>query len=175
MWNQKNRFCEKSSGFTLLEVIIAISILSVAVLAISNMHSLAVVSTGRAERMSLGTLLARQKMGELILELEKRIAKGEFPDNEKKSGEFEGEWAEEFRWEMELSKVELPVVGGESGGMVGGVAQLISKQLSNSVRQVKLKVVSEVLGEEQAIEIVTHIVKGLKVTAEESDTTSEAN
>ena len=50
------------AGFTLLEVMIAIAILAVSLLAIFNLQSTSLIGSARAQRISMATLLAGQKM-----------------------------------------------------------------------------------------------------------------
>jgi len=56
----------KESGFTLLEVIIAMAILSIGLLAIGYMQITAIDSNATANRITEGTSLAQDKMEELI-------------------------------------------------------------------------------------------------------------
>lgn len=58
------------SGFTLLEVVVALSILVVAVFALVDAQAAAVVASRESERMLAGTYLAEQKMTEALLRVE---------------------------------------------------------------------------------------------------------
>jgi prepilin-type N-terminal cleavage/methylation domain-containing protein len=57
---------EKEKGFTLLEVIIAMAILSVGLLAVGYMQITAIDSNSTANRITEGTTLAQDKLEELI-------------------------------------------------------------------------------------------------------------
>jgi len=62
----QNFLAGKESGFTLLEVIIAMAILSIGLLAIGYMQITAIDSNSTANRITEGTSLAQDKMEELI-------------------------------------------------------------------------------------------------------------
>lgn len=57
-------------GFTLLEVVIALAILSVSLFVLVDSQSTAVLMTVDAEKMLTGTYLAQEKMSEALLRLE---------------------------------------------------------------------------------------------------------
>ena len=57
---------EKEKGFTLLEVIIAMAILSVGLLAVGYMQITAIDSNSTGNRITEGTTLAQDKLEELI-------------------------------------------------------------------------------------------------------------
>ncbi|MDO8643947.1 MAG: prepilin-type N-terminal cleavage/methylation domain-containing protein [bacterium] len=147
-----------SKGFTLLEVMVAISILAVALLAVSNFQGNSLRASGRAEKQSLAVQLARLKMNEKILEVEQGIEKGEFPDKKEEEGEFE-EYPD-FRWKITLDKMEpppIPNVGEESQGVVEQLFGFVGEKLSQMMRVIKVQIAWKELLEEESIEVTTHI------------------
>lgn len=88
---------DRSRGFTLLEVMIALAIMAGSLVVILHSHLLSVNLANRAQGISLAGLLAQEKMEEII---------GEgFPEE----GEEEGYFQERphFRWRRAVSEAEL--------------------------------------------------------------------
>ena len=63
--NQKNYFCGCSSGFSLIEVLIAMAIFSIGILAVANMQLWNVKNNTTGNITTLATLLARDQMEQL--------------------------------------------------------------------------------------------------------------
>lgn len=146
-------------GFTLIEVMVAVSILAISMTALVSFSGNSMIRSGRAEALTVATMLARQKMADIEIELEKGQQKGEFPEEKSEDGQFD-EPFEEYRWKMEIQRVELPApVSGEQGGIQDVVAQQMTKEISNTVRELRLTVLWTELGEEQSIDVITHVVK----------------
>ena len=115
-----------AQGFTLLEVMVAVTILGVALVAIFSSEVGAVRNGARARRLTTATLLARCKMGEL----EETARREGLPavssrgiDECCEGGEVEG-----FECEWEIERIVLPdeiMMGpegeGEEGGMLDGI------------------------------------------------------
>ncbi len=87
----------RKSGFTLLEVMIALAIIAGSLVVILQSHFLSVNLANRAQGISLAGLLAQEKMEGLIKE--------GFP----REGEEEGTFEEHphFRWRRAVSEAEL--------------------------------------------------------------------
>ena len=150
---------KRSAGFTLVEVMVAISILAISLTVLMSFSGNSMIRSGRAEALTVATMLARQRMAEAEIELEKGALKGEFPEEKSEEGQFE-EPFDEFKWSMEIKRVELPApVTGQKGSIQDVVGQQLTKEISNTVRELKLTVLWTELGEEQQIDVVTHIVK----------------
>lgn len=148
-----------SAGFTLIEVMVAVSILAISMTVLLSFSGNSMIRSGRAETMTVATMLARQKMAEIEVELDKGSQKGEFPEEKSEEGQFE-EPFDEYKWSMEIKRVELPApVTGQKGSIQDVVGQQLTKEISNTVRELKLVVSWTELGEEQSIDVVTHIVK----------------
>lgn len=144
-------------GFSLLEVMIAMAILFVSLLAISGLQGGGLRASGRAERMQLAVQLARFKMNENILKLEEQIEKDEFPDPREDKGEFEeypGYW-----WTVKIDKVELPPVPslGEGQGGTEQMVKYIGERLEKMIRVVRVTVFWEEIGAEQSFDLTSHV------------------
>ncbi|HVP68981.1 MAG TPA: prepilin-type N-terminal cleavage/methylation domain-containing protein [Anaeromyxobacteraceae bacterium] len=88
-------------GFTLLEVLIALTVLAGSLLAISDLAGNAIRNYAYARDLSVATLLAREKMAEL----EERYEDSGFRDfDETQDGDFADQGRPEFRWKLEVRK-----------------------------------------------------------------------
>ncbi|MBI2501260.1 MAG: prepilin-type N-terminal cleavage/methylation domain-containing protein [Deltaproteobacteria bacterium] len=157
---------KRNKGFTLIEVMVAVAILSVSLMALMNLQSRSILASARAQRISVATLLARQKMALILLEIEKGIPKGDFPDEKEEEGIFEEEDFQDYYWKLVIKTVELPVPEGAEGKseIMGQVMKMLSEELSKSAREVRLIVGwKEFEEEEEGITLVTHIVNPLGV------------
>ncbi len=85
----------KQRGFTLLEAMIAIAILSVLIVAITQVTSQAVYSHVYAKKLTVATLLARSKMVDLEQEL---YDKGFQLDDDEQAGDFSEEGWASYKW-----------------------------------------------------------------------------
>ena len=153
-----------SSGFSLLEVMIAVAILAISLLAIFNLQSTSLMGSARSQKISIATQLAREKMARTLIDLDAGMVKGEFPDEKEDSGTFEEEKFPDYTWKVLVKKVEIPEPPAQEGtsDVMGQVFEMVSKQLSESSREVKLTVgwVEEESDEgETGIVLTTHIVK----------------
>ncbi len=128
----------KRSGFTLLEAMIAIAILAVSLVAISQFSSQAVMSHVYAKKMTVATLLARSKMVDLEQEL---YDKGFQLDDDEQSGDFSDDGWASYKWRAKIiapktnglspdqligAIFNLPTGGGEGaeGAGMGAIAGL---------------------------------------------------
>ncbi len=105
-----------SSGFTLLEVMISLSILALALTAIAGINANSFNASNYAKHITVATLLARSKM----VDIEEELRKDGFGSDDREfSGDFNEEGYESMRWEAVSRKVELDVsqlIGGFLGG-----------------------------------------------------------
>lgn len=150
-------------GFSLLEILIAIAVLSISLTGILTFFGSSQQRTRQADAMTIANMLARQKMAEIILSLEGDLEKGIFPQTTKTdSGKFEGRF-ENYRWESEVKKVELPLPPGGGGDDSGGAnpMMLFVKQLGldEAIREVSLKIFWKVRDRETNFSVTTHLVK----------------
>jgi len=81
-------------GFTLIEVLIAMAIFVTAFFSIIDSQNMNVRSSARARRMSQATLLAEQKLSEVMLKYDGKSL-SEIP--EKEEGQFEKQFSS-YRW-----------------------------------------------------------------------------
>lgn len=148
-----------SKGFTLLEILVATAIMAFALVTIMTAQGNTLLASRRAEMLTTAVLLAKQQMVEVELELEKGMRQGEFPDEKTEEGKFESPY-DGFRWKAEVQRVSLPApVVGEEGSMQNLIGKQLTEQISQSVREVKLTIFWDESGEEQSIDVVTHLVK----------------
>lgn len=146
-------------GFSLLEVMIAVAILAFSFLTLLDFQGQTMFRVGRAEKMTLATFLARQKMGETILQIEKEYFQQHvFPEDKSDNGEFDEPY-ENFKWEWNIRKVEIPAPAGEEGGPMMAMLGMVTSQIKDMVRELKLTIKWEELGKEKKIDVVTHFTK----------------
>ncbi len=149
----------RGGGFSLLEVMVAVAILATSLTVLLTFSGNTMLKSGRAENLVVATMLARQKMTEIDIDLEKAKIIREFPEERSEEGEFDEPY-EDFRWKMEIRKIELPApVTGDEGSIQEIVGRQLTREISRTVRELKLAVVWDEGGEEQSIDVVTHIVK----------------
>lgn len=156
---------ENNRGFSLIEIVIALAILAFSVTALVSFHARGYVNDGKARRLSNAVLLARVKMAELKLNVEKEVAKGSFPEESSENGEFDKPF-EDYKWSSEVRRVELPMPPAQEGeegsaqaGIMAQMMQGVIKQISEAVRELKLTIKWEEMGREREFSVVTHIVK----------------
>jgi len=135
-------------------------------LLILDLHGGAMIVSRRAEDITVATMLARLKLHEVQLDIEKEMSKGTFPSDEKSmEGDFD-EPHERYKWTAVIKKVEIPVPpqpegAGEEAGLdvMLKAFKMIAEQIGESAREIRVDVKWEDLGEEQAVSVATHIVK----------------
>ena len=88
---------------------VAVAILAISLLALINFQGQSMFIVGRAEKLTLANFLARQKMAEVVLAIEKeQFQQGVFSEDKSESGAFEEPY-EDYKWEWKMRKVEIPV------------------------------------------------------------------
>lgn len=135
-------FSKNIKAFTLLEVLAAILLFSIAVVGIIQGQSNSVRAVVRAENMTQAIALAEQKMTELEIDVQKNSFVEAFNDEE--SGEFEQEGLEDFRWTIILERVDLgcfiPVPEEGQSAQQGGLLQVVQNFFERSVRKAIVRV-----------------------------------
>ena len=105
-----------SRGFTLLEVMIALAILAIGMVALSTLNGGSVQLHAYARRATQATLLLRGKM----LDLEELLTKDGFRDfDDEKHGTFEEDGAPEVAWRAEILKPKVELDADQLLGMLG--------------------------------------------------------
>lgn len=139
---------------------LALAIFAIAVAALVGFNARGYVNEARARRLTVAVELARQKMVDTQLDVEKELSKGVFPEEKTDEGGFERPF-EDYRWKMEIRKVELPAppLGEEAGVMMKQMMEMITKQISDSVRELKLTISWKEMERERSFSVVTHIAK----------------
>lgn len=98
----------RTRGFTLLEVVVAMAILSVSLMAILAINSQAIYTHVYAKKLTVATLLARSKMVDLEQKLYDQGLNG---DDEEDAGDFNDEGWPSYKWR---SKIIVPKTNGLS-------------------------------------------------------------
>jgi len=93
---------DRASGFTLLEVMVAVAVMSIVLVSVYRMHSQSLTMNTAARFYTLAPLLAQNKMAEL-----ETLSSEGFPDD---SGDF-GEQYPGYSWRTSLSDVSSEVLG----------------------------------------------------------------
>jgi general secretion pathway protein I len=121
-------------GFTLLETIIALAILSMALMAIVDINTGAMSNHAYSKKLTVATLLARSKMTDLE---QKLYDEGFSNDDDEESGDFSEEGWGHFKWRAKIlapntqgvspdqlvgAIFNLPMGGGDDP--MGGIASL---------------------------------------------------
>jgi general secretion pathway protein I len=173
-----------TSGFTLLEVMIAVAILSMTLVVLLEMVTNNMRATRHARLMTTATFLARGKM----VDVEDQILENGFStSDETADGSFKEPGTEAFRWDSAIERVELPVdamqkqkdeasdkakdssnpmslLTGFIGGMMSSFIEPIRLGLQESVRRVTVHVMWDEAGRpNQTIEVVQYLTDPSKL------------
>ncbi len=113
------------AGFTLLEVMVALAVLAVGLMALADLSGSALRNHGYARDLSRATLLARGK----IAQLEEQYDDSGFKDfDETQEGDFGDEGHPEMRWKAELRKPEGSLGAEQLLGILVGAGKDSSMQ-----------------------------------------------
>lgn len=150
---------KNNRGFTLLEVLVSLGILAVSITTILQLFGTAMVTSARAEAVTVATMLARQKMAEQMIKLEKDALEGKFPGNDEESGgDFDSPY-DKYKWHVKIRRVEIPVPPQEQQDAQAQLTQMIAKQIGEALRELTLSVSWDDLSEKQEVVVTTHVVK----------------
>lgn len=126
----------RSQGFTLLEVVVALAILGMALMAIFDLNAGAVSNHVYTKRLTVASLLARSKMTDLEQDL---YDDGFSLDDKEESGDFSAEGWNQFKWRARIiapktdgvtpdqligAIFNLPIGDSGSGDPMSGLAGL---------------------------------------------------
>lgn len=164
----------KDRGFSLLEILIALAILAISLVGLYTSQGNALKASAAAQHIQVATLLARNQMTQMLIDLERDRAKGSFPkEKEEESGTFEAPY-EDYQWKWTVEEVEIPIgpppspeqeeenpaVAGKTAGSntMTQVTQMVSKQIKEALRVVRLEVSWEAMGKTESITLTSHVV-----------------
>jgi prepilin-type N-terminal cleavage/methylation domain-containing protein len=174
----------EDTGFTLLEIMVALAILSSTLVVLLQIITNNVRATNHSKLTTAATFLARGKM----IDLEDGIISNGFVDNDEEgTGDFKEQGFSGFRWQSLVERVELPsdlaqkaqqdatdksrdskdpmqALTGMMGGLMGSFMDPIRIGLQESVRRVTLRVFWDEAGRpNQSIEVVTFLTDPAKL------------
>jgi prepilin-type N-terminal cleavage/methylation domain-containing protein len=154
---------DDSSGFTLLETIIAMAIMVLALSSILAVESGSINASIRTKQMNIVAMLAKGKM----VATEHAFQGKTFEEFKKEeTGTFEAPY-QDFRWKTEVKEIEFPTlagVGGKGEGEAGGaeiieqITKLVTKFLSKAVREVNVSVIWKKGAHDQTFTLSTYWV-----------------
>jgi general secretion pathway protein I len=176
-----------AGGFTLLEIMVALAILSTTLVVLLRIVTNNVRATNHAKMTTAATFLARTKM----VELEDDILYDGFTEtNEFKNGTFKADGYPQFRWDTSIERIELPtdlaqrsqdearaaadsdknkgdpmaMMSGFLGGMMSTFIEPIRIGLQESVRKVTVRVSWDEVGRrDQSFEVVQYLTDPAKL------------
>jgi general secretion pathway protein I len=176
----------RPSGFTLLEVMIAVAILSMTLITLLSIVTNNIRATHHAKLTTIGTFLARGKM----IDVEDQILETGFSNSDESAeGTFKEQGHPEFRWDSMIERVELPpdaalkqrdeaqdkakdstspmsLLSGFLGGMMSSFIEPIRLGLQEAVRRVTVHVTWDETGRaNQTIEVVQYLADPSKLDA----------
>lgn len=175
-------------GFTLLEVMVALAILAVSLVAILGINGGTVRSHAYAKRLTVATMLARSKMIDLETHFHQEGFTSDF--DQTMEGDFSEEGWQDFRWKAEIVVPKLDAgqttalvqqlaaqllgdIGGGGGddpaydtrtmlgpyqGMIEGQISTIVETMKKSLREIRLQVSWMDGRREETLDVVTHMV-----------------
>ncbi len=132
-----------SSGFTLIEVIIALAIMASGILVLSMSWSGTFQKMRKTQVNSEVVALLERKMAEVDLKYKGKPLES-IPDSDE--GDFGTEYPQ-YRWKLESRKFEMPSLSDFLGSQEGGVDQLtqmtmkvFTEHLSKTIKEVRVTV-----------------------------------
>jgi len=154
----------KAQGFSLLEVVIALAIMSLSLVVLLQAQGQALASAIRSKDLTIATVLARGKM----IDIEQKLFHDGFVMNDvEDDGDFADEGFADIKWKSRISEVELDLstlqglcgaVGGQGGqnpqkeeqartdcestmASIGSLLGGLTEEVARSIRAVELEVV----------------------------------
>ncbi len=161
----------QTAGFSLLEVIIALAIMSMSLLVLLQAQGQSLASAGRSKDLTIATVLARGKM----IDIEQKLFHdGMVMNDDEDDGDFSDEGFPNIKWKSRVSEVELNLdtlkglcgaVGGKVGkGGKGGTsdeqARTDCESTMTSIGGMLGSLTEEVARSIRAVELVVHWADG---------------
>jgi len=177
---------QSSSGFTLLEIMVAVAILSATLVVLLEIVTNNVRATNHAKLQTAATFLARNKMSDIEDQI---LYDGFSSDTETAHGTFKEDGFPQYRWESVIERIELPtdmtqkaqdkatdsskeakdpmaLMSGFLGGMMSAFIEPIRIGLQESVRKVTVRVLWDETGRpDQTLEVVQYLTDPSKLEA----------
>lgn len=176
---------DREGGFTLLEIMVALAILGLSLVTLSEITTTNVRNTHHAKMVTTATFLARAKMADL----EDVVQYEGFVDTDQlDEGDFSEDSRPEFRWKTLIEKIQLPAdlaqqaqdanqqqmednsenpmaaMAGLMGGFMTTLLEPIRVGIEESVRRVTVQVFWDEPGRpEQSFEVVTFMTDPAKL------------
>lgn len=150
-------------GFTLLETVIAVAILSSALLLLSNSWGGAFMRVKKTQTSFEAAAMLERKMNDIELEWRGKTL-DEIP--EEKDGDF-GEESKQYTWKMTSKKLEFPDLSSALTAKEGGASQMLMmvvkqlvETLSKTIKEVTVTVIYKPENAKKAIEysVTTYFV-----------------
>ena len=171
------------AGFTLLEIMVAIAILSTSLVVLLSIVTNNIRATNHAKMTTAATLLARTKM----IDIEDQILDNGFSEmTEKAAGTFKELGYPQFGWETTIERIDLPadmsqqardkstqdqmdakdpmsMVTGFMGSMMSSFIEPVRIGLQESIRKVTVKIIWDEHGRRnQSFEVVQYLTDPAK-------------
>ncbi len=166
-------FLSNESGFTLLETLIAVTIMLIAFAAILGIQSNSINATIRARSITTVAMLLKNEM----VQAEAEIQGKSFDEVKKEDGGGFPEPFGDYRWTRVVKEIEFPSLNfsgpsGESGGssssknkdqegateMIELITKLVTQFLSKALREVTVTVYYKTGGKEMSYSATTYWV-----------------
>lgn len=142
-----------SQGMTFLEVMIALAILALSLVALLQSQGASLNLGAKANAIDTATLLGQMKMEELQMELRKE---GFDKLRDEDRGEFDREKFPKYSWEYKISKVKLPFASSQSGEEEQ--MKMVQSFMEKAIRQLDLTVNWQELNRKRSLSLTTHLV-----------------
>ena len=143
MIRSRNKLSQSQKGFTLLEVIMALAIMSAGILVLTMSWSGTFRKMRKTQINTEVVALLERKMAEIDI---KYRGKSLETIQESDEGDFGSEYPQ-YRWKMESRKFEMPSLSDFLGSREGGVDQMtqmtmkvFTEHLSKTIKEVRLTV-----------------------------------
>ncbi|MFH1223541.1 MAG: prepilin-type N-terminal cleavage/methylation domain-containing protein [Pseudomonadota bacterium] len=103
------RLKENKRGFTLVEVMIALLILSITLIALTGSQGVSLNSTRKAKFITLGTIVAKNMLEDIDIMADVRGFDYIKELGEKTEGDFDDEQYQGWKWVREVKEVNIPI------------------------------------------------------------------